>query len=394
MRGWFRTLGLLLGLTLAGPADAAVVSARVRWQPSATTGVLGYRVYARVSGGAWGAPIDAGLPTPATDGSMSAVVSNLDATVAHGFAVSAYKAGGFESALSNELTLVAQATTTTTTTIRATTTTTRPAATTTTTTRPTTTRPTGSTTSTSTTIVGETTTTTLPDACAVDQDCPATDACHTVACRSGACVVAAVECPGSGSCMPGVCDPEQGCSVQQRPDGSVCDGGDPCVGGTCSSGVCIMQSAGPTRVRDSHFLSVSRFVLKAAGRSRRMVAGASFAQTDAVDPTVSGGTIELRSAAGDVLYRATLPPEAFRANKRHTAFKLIPKVARAVSGGVTKLVLRSDGRTADVVASGLTPELEPAAAQRALTWGLRFGEACVRALDLTCEQNPVATVCR
>jgi len=377
-------LWLLLGLTLAGPADAAVISARVRWQPSATAGVLGYRVYARVTGGAWGAPVDTGLPTPANDGSMSATIPNLDATVAHGFAVSAYQAGGVESALSNELTLVAQVTTTT---IRATTTTTiRPPTT--------TTRPATSTTSTSTTIPGETTTTTLPDACTVDQDCPATDACHTVACQSGACVVAAVECPDSGSCMPGVCDPGQGCIVQQRPDGSVCDGGDLCVSGTCNAGACVMESAGPTRVRDSHFLSVSRFVLKAAGRSRRMVAGASFAQTDAVDPTVSGGTIELRSATGVVLYRATLPAGAFRANKRRTAFKLIPKVARAMSGGVTKLVLRSDGHTADVVASGLTPDLELAAAQRALTWGLRFGEACVRAPDLTCDQTPVATVCR
>jgi len=377
MRGWFATLWLLLGLTLAGPADAAVISARVRWQPSATAGVVGYHVYARVSGGAWGAPVDAGLPAPANDGSMSMTIPNLDATVAHGFAVAAYQTAGVDSVLSNELTLAAQVTTTTTTTIRPTTTTTRP--------------------TTSTTLVGETTTTTtttLPDACTVVQDCPATDACHTVACQNGACVVAAVECPDAGACMPGVCDPEQGCAVRQRADGALCDGGDPCVSGTCNAGVCVMESAGPARVRDSHFLSVSRFVLKAAGRSRRMVAGASFAHTDAVDPTVSGGTVELRSSTGVVLYHAVLPAAAFRTNKRHTAFKLIPKVARGVQGGMTKLVLRSDGSTADVVASGLTPDLELAAAQRAITWGLKFGDTCVRAPDLTCDQNPIATVCR
>ncbi len=395
-------LWMLLGLTLAGPAEAAAVSARVQWQPSPATGITGYHVYSRVPGTAWGAPVDAGLPTPANDGTMTAVIPNLDPTVAHAFAVSAYQAGGDESALSNEVTLVAQVTTTTatttttitTTTIRATTTTTRPASTTTTTsTRPTTTRP--RVTTTSTTLVGETTTTTLPAECTVDDDCPAQDACHTVQCRGGACVVTAIECEDLGPCKPATCDPGLGCGVQQLPDGSGCDAGDPCISGTCSAGVCALPAAvGATRSRDGHFLSVSRFVLRAAGRSRRMVAGASFALTDGVDPTASGGTIELRSPTGVVLYHAALPAGAFRANRSRTTFKLVPKVARSVSGGVTKFLLRSDGRTADVVASGITPDLELAAAQRTLTWGLRFGDACVRAPYLACSSNPSATVCR
>jgi len=589
MRPRLPVLWMLLCLTLSVPAEAAVFSARVHWAPSPTAGVTGYRVYTRAVGGVWGAPIDAGLPTPAGDGTLSAIVTNLDVTVAYGFAVAAYNTGGIESATSNEITLAALVTTTTTATTSTTTTTT--SATSTTTTRPpiplsspwlhqdigsvglpgtaglagatftiaasgadiwdtadafhfvyqpltgngeitarvgsvqntdlwakagvmiretlaagsrhalvvvtpghgtdferriatggvtthtfgpvvaapywvrlvrqgnsfsayasangtawtligsdtiamaasvyvglpvtahnnavlttatldgvavsggvaptttTTTRPPTTTTtiagSTTTTIVGVTTTTTLPAECAVDDDCPASDACHMVHCRTGACVTEAVECPDDGSCRPGVCDPAQGCGIQQRPDGSACDAGDPCVSGACSSGVCVLeQTAGPSRARDSHFLSVNRFVLRSAGRSRRMVTGASFSLTDAVDPTASGGTIELRSATGVVLYRATLPAGAFHANKRRTTFKLIPKVARTVSGGVTKLLLRSDGHIADVVASGITPDLELAAAQRVLTLGLRFGEACVRAPDLSCSQNPNVTTCR
>jgi hypothetical protein len=140
---------------------------------------------------------------------------------------------------------------------------------------------------------------------------------------------------------------------------------------------------------------VSKFVLRASGRARRLVAGASFAMSGPVDPAVTGGTIELRSPAGVVFYRAALPSQAFRANKRRTTFKLVPSVARTVPGGITKFLVRSDGRTADVVASGLTPDLELAAAQRTLTWGLRFGDACVRAPDLTCSApQPTATTCR
>jgi hypothetical protein len=114
---WWR-LGWLVGALCAAPlqARAQTYTASVVWQPDAGGGVAGYHVYTRTLDAAYGAPLDAGLPAPAPDGTMSYLVAGLDATVAHAFAVTAYATDGSESAFSNEITVAAQVTTTTTTT--------------------------------------------------------------------------------------------------------------------------------------------------------------------------------------------------------------------------------------------------------------------------------------
>ena len=99
--------------------QAHALSARVRWLPRSNEGVAGYYVYVRpagepycqepdcngaLDGGRW----DAGLPLADTDGTMTAVVRGLSdlATVGgYHFALTAYNAGGDQSALSNELPL-------------------------------------------------------------------------------------------------------------------------------------------------------------------------------------------------------------------------------------------------------------------------------------------------
>src|SRR5579875_2245649 len=121
---WWR-LGWLVGALCAAPlqARAQTYTASVVWQPDAGGGVAGYHVYTRTLDATYGAPLDAGLPAPAPDGTMSYLVAGLDATVAHAFAVTAYASDGSESAFSNEITVAAQVTTTTTTTSTTTTTT-------------------------------------------------------------------------------------------------------------------------------------------------------------------------------------------------------------------------------------------------------------------------------
>ena len=357
----------LLGILLATPALSGATNVRVRWLPSPSSGVTGYRIWTRLPTGGYGAPVDAGLPAPAADGSIAAVLSNVDASTSHVFAVTAYAKGEPESAMSNEVTLAVKGGATTTT---------LPAATTTT-----------------TTLAGSTTTTTVPPACATEDDCPAVDACHVAHCRLGLCTTDAVVCPDGGACAPATCDPQTGCGVQQLADGSDCDAGDPCIPGTCSTGTCVPPPPSGARGVGSHYLSVSKLVLASAGRARRMHGGGSFAAAP-VDPTVSGGTIELRAGDGAVLYRASLPPTAFRANRSHTAFRLIPSVAHGVAGGVTKFLVRRRGDTTDVATVGTTPSLELAAAQRSLTWALRFGAECVRTPDLACtERHPSTTSC-
>jgi hypothetical protein len=111
-------LGWLVGALCAAPlqARAQTYTASVVWQPDAGGAAAGYHVYTRTLDAAYGAPLDAGLPAPAPDGTMSYLVADLDATVAHAFVVTAYASDGSESAFSNEITVAAQVTTTTTTT--------------------------------------------------------------------------------------------------------------------------------------------------------------------------------------------------------------------------------------------------------------------------------------
>jgi hypothetical protein len=128
---------LSVWIVLTAAAEAAPRSALVRWQPR--SGVAGYRVYVRPLGGSFASGIEAGLPPAATDGTLAFTVGGLDTATSYSFAVTDYLASGLESALSNELTLVASTpptttvTSVTTTTVTTSTTTTSPATSTTTT---------------------------------------------------------------------------------------------------------------------------------------------------------------------------------------------------------------------------------------------------------------------
>lgn len=83
-------------------ANAMVV--RVRWTPSTDPAVVGYKVYTRLAGKAYGAPQLVNPPLQA-DHTVSFDVGGLTAGPTYYFAVSAYEANGTESMLSNELPL-------------------------------------------------------------------------------------------------------------------------------------------------------------------------------------------------------------------------------------------------------------------------------------------------
>lgn len=414
MNAGLRRLWLLLCLLLLAPAaEAATISARVRWQPSASAAVVGYRVYSRLLSGAYGAPLDAGKPAPATDGSLSYVVAGIDDAVDYAFKVSAYQADGSESAPSNEVILRASGTTTTTTTSSTTTTTTRPTTTTTTTS---TTRPTTTTTSTTTTTTTlpppittttvptttsstatsttetttTTSTTTLPGACRSTADCSPPDACTQERCVGGECVGVPLVCADPGPCAQATCDPDLGCVVEAFTDGDACNGGDPCLPGTCQAGACVPPAGSSSRSTGGHYLAVSRFVMRAVGRTQRMVAAGSFGTVTPVDPTVTGGVLEVSAPDGAVLYHAVVPPSAFRANRTRRAFKYVrPRSAPPVTGvnGLTRLVLHVDGNGADVLATGASPDLSRAAARPTIRWAVHFGGECVRDLGLICSTD-------
>ncbi|MFN8544286.1 MAG: fibronectin type III domain-containing protein [Candidatus Binatia bacterium] len=406
-------LWLLLGWATA--SDAATRSASVRWSPSASGSPAGYHVYVHAVGQAYGAPLDAGLPTPAGDGSLSYTVPDLDTAITYVFGLRAYAGDGSESALSNEITLTAVTSTTTTTTTSTSTststTTTRPPTTTTSSTlRPptttSTTRPSTSTTtttlpagpgSTTTTSTSTTSTTLEPAECAGDADCADEDACtEHERCTDGRCVRDAIVCEGADACATARCDAQAGCVTEPLPDGTACDGSDPCVPGVCNGGACTQPAADVARGRDEHYLAVSRFVLRAEGRRRRLVAQASFAVRDDIDPTATGGTLEVRTDDGAVLYRADVPGTTFRPNRSRRAFRYTVRPGRrapAQANGLSKLVVKTSGTTADVTVAGSAPEFETVAREASLQWVLRVGTQCVRAPDMSCQAADAVTRC-
>src|SRR6266436_1980841 len=296
MLAGMRSLRWVGGLFWVVPtlAQAVTFTAMVQWQPSTSPGVVGYHVYARTLTGTYGAPINAGMPTVAGDGTMSSDVGGLDAAVGHAFTVTAYASDGTESALSNELTLPVQLTTTTT---SSTTSTTRPPTTTSTSSSTSTsTSPTRSTTSTtsspssttSTTTPRTTSTTTRPPTTTTTS--PSTSTTHSTSSTSTTrsttstttstsptttvalgCTTAS-QCDDGNSCTVDSCDPATGCTHVALQDGAPCDDGDPCATGRlCVTGVCQVPGAaltGADVVGDSAVeMAITKFSLTRHGRS-------------------------------------------------------------------------------------------------------------------------------
>jgi len=102
--GLISAVGCLLSLA-ATIADAGVLATRLRWWPSASPEVVGYRVYLRPAGGAYGAGADVGLPPPSPDGTLSTVVGGLREGTTYFFEMTAYQADGSESTRSSEMSL-------------------------------------------------------------------------------------------------------------------------------------------------------------------------------------------------------------------------------------------------------------------------------------------------
>src|SRR5438552_3935195 len=360
MLAGMRSLRWVGGLFWVVPtlAQAVTFTAMVQWQPSTSPSVVGYHVYARTLTGTYGAPINAGMPTLAGDGTMSSDVGGLDADVGHAFTVTAYASDGTESALSNELTLPVQLTTTTTSSSTSTT---------------------HSTSSISTTRSTTSTTTSTSPTTTVALGC-----------------TTASQCDDGNSCTVDSCDPATGCTHVALQDGAPCDDGDPCATGRlCVTGVCQVPGAaltGADVVGDSAVeMAITKFSLTRHGRSGfRLVARASFQPRMPVEPDRSGMTIELDDASGSALFSASVPADMFEANYGRTRFLYISDRATAAPyAGLRILKVMTGGRSVVVIAKATvpasplpSPELagEPLRWKRTdstLAWTLRWGTTCV-----------------
>ena len=96
-------LALTLMTLLLLPAESRALVEQLRWQPSTDSRVTGYSVYVRRATMPYGAALDAGVPRPASDGTLSYDVTGLLDSQVYFVAITAYTATHLESALSNEL---------------------------------------------------------------------------------------------------------------------------------------------------------------------------------------------------------------------------------------------------------------------------------------------------
>jgi hypothetical protein len=333
-------LGLLLG-PLSGEAHA--YAARLRWQPSTDPTVGGYRIYRRPLGGWYGAAENVGIPPADGAGTLSHVITGLDASTDYAFAVTAYSTDGTESGFSNELILRAPA-----------------------------------------------------RGCGADADCADDNACTTnERCEAGTCADDDAVCADPGPCAQATCEPAAGCTVAPLPDGSPCDAGDPCLPAVCTAGTCeaVAAAAGVRRPR----LVVRRFALKRVGQRGRVVAQASFPTPAGLDPAATGIVIEVRGGDGVALYTADVPGRALRPNRSRRAFRYAGargQRAPAEAAGLERLTVAIDGSITDVSLRATSPAMAAALGEARLLWALRFGAECLRDPDLQCGGGPSRISCQ
>jgi hypothetical protein len=172
------------------------------------------------------------------------------------------------------------------------------------------------------------------------------------------------------------------CEFGSEHDGTWCmhaDETDPCLAlGSCVSGACTQSALAAglydTRVR----LGVRR-------REGALAVRGLFSADSALDPRVSGATLEIADESGAVLYFAAVPGSGFTAYDFGRGFRYSTSRSAALgSNGLRVLNLHRSDRTFRVTARAASADLRVAMGEPALHATLRFGDSCVRDLGLTC----------
>jgi hypothetical protein len=188
------------------------------------------------------------------------------------------------------------------------------------------------------------------------------------------------------------CAARDDCSIAPSRDGIACYQDDPCNTGGCAGGVCaVTASATP-----GDGLLV-RFVMRKIGQRVRLVAGAALPAPLPLRAALEGTTIELRDAAGKLLYGATVPGRAFHWTRhRHALVYRRAGRRRAPAGanGLTRVALRKVGKGAVLSLRAVGGNLAQVPTDERLLWVLRVGDRCARNLGVLCRPaGPDATYC-
>jgi hypothetical protein len=340
-------------MSFPSAADAAI--ALVRWLPSQDPAVSRYDVYVRNAGSRYATrPAWSGIPTPASDGAMAALVAFTPAASgANWFAVVAVTAEE-ESPLSREL-----ATGT-----------------------PNPCRSDSCATKTACDFAAVTDGT----ACDDDAFCNGAEVCRSGVCSGGA----PRDCADTSACTVDACDEAADTCTHVASPGccAACDGTDPCLADACAAGDCSATPGGDVvikRMRFTHRADTSKLSLKG-----------TFASAASVDPAASGVILELRTADGALLHASAVAPESFTASPSGRRFHFATRSEEPdpVWNGLEQLDVRrrDDGWLVSAQLRG--PELRDVAAESALTLVIRLGDTCVRRLDAACKHSEVRAICR
>jgi hypothetical protein len=310
------------GLLAAG-TPARAVNYRVRWRPPQDPRIATYNVYSRTNGAAYGAPLSAGLPTVAGDGTMAFVATGFTAGVQYRFAVTGMTSDGVESRLSNEI-----------------------------------------------------------GPCAAAADCNDDNPCTTDTCVSGLCSHAflpdgtscddADVCNGAEQCLAGICRASPPLD---------CDDGDGCTADVCSLTAgcahveipgCASCTAGIHATLEGKRVGLFKSVY-----GIKMVMTGLLDPDTRVDPMRTGLTIEIVDATGLSLFRSVVPPSKLEANAAGKGgYHLIRNLSPDAVGGLGQLRLHVRPDSKIVIAALGRAVAMPETVPTRLSVVVAFGDQC------------------
>jgi hypothetical protein len=172
------------------------------------------------------------------------------------------------------------------------------------------------------------------------------------------------------------------CEFGSEYDGTWCmhaDETDPCLAlGACVSGACTQSALAAdlyaTRVR----LGVRR-------REGTLAVHGVFSADPALDPQVSGATLEIADESGAILFFASVPGTSFTTYDFGRGFRYTTSRSAALaSNGLRVLNLHRSDRAFRLTARAESADLRVAMGEPALHATVRFGDSCARDLGLTC----------
>jgi hypothetical protein len=321
-------------VVVAIPRLAHAYDVRVRWQPAGAPDVAGYRVELWPGDATDATAVEVGLPAPAQDGTLSAVVTGLEGGVSYALAVRAVLASGDETPSSNVLHVVDS-----------------PAA---------------------------------PTDADGDGIEDATDRCPDT--PRGApvdpdgCACAQLRCEDAGPCALATCEPGVGCTAAPLPDGTSCTTTDPCLAdGVCRAGACVPPGGG-----DAGALTVQALLLRPArgGRAWNVSGWATIAADTGASPRTV--VVQLGPTDAPARYRVTVDAERFTLRPQETG---VVAVAGRGADGIRHLAIAGLGSVRTVHLEAIVPTAVVPPGATSLTWTVWLGDACASDPDLSCGRH-------